>query len=217
MDGGRVKVDTSTYQNDMTTFTGCDDVLSLLIHLGYLGYDDEKREVFIPNSEIIDEFKASTKDNEWIDTFESFKLSQELLKATWDLDEDKVAELLEKSHNKVDNKTYNDEAALGYAILYAYYAAEKYYTLLPEVDSGKGYADKIYIPRPMYMDKPVLVVELKYNKDAEGAISQIKRQKYTDRLEHYKGNILLVGINYNRDVKNTDPEFKHHSCIIEKV
>ena len=82
MDGGRLKIDTSTYQNDMTTFHGRDDVLSLLIHLGYLGYDDETGEVFIPNKEILDVFKSSTKTDEWIDTFVSFKISQELLQAT---------------------------------------------------------------------------------------------------------------------------------------
>jgi hypothetical protein len=72
MDGGRLKIDTSTYQNDMTTFHGRDDVLSLLIHLGYLGYDDETREVFIPNREILDEFRTSTKGNEWLDTFKAY-------------------------------------------------------------------------------------------------------------------------------------------------
>ena len=86
MDGGRLKIDPSTYQNDMTTFHGRDDVLSLLIHLGYLGFDDERSEVFIPNREILDEFKTSTKSEEWISTFRSFELSQELLKATWAMD-----------------------------------------------------------------------------------------------------------------------------------
>ncbi len=217
MDGGRLKVDTSTYQNDMTTFTNRDDVLSLLIHLGYLGYDDEKSEVFIPNREILDEFRSSTKDDEWADAFGAFRTSAELLKATWAEDKDKVAKLLEKAHNRADNKTYNDEAALSYAILYAYYAAEKYYTMLPELDTGKGYADRVYIPRPQYADKPVLIIELKYEKDADGAIAQIKRQEYPDRLEAYKGNILLVGINYNRDVKNTSPEYKHHTCDIGRA
>jgi len=217
MDGGRLKIDTSTYQNDMTTFTGRDDVLSLLIHLGYLGYDDDKCEVFIPNREIMDEFKSSTKDADWVEAFASFRTSLELVKATWAEDSDRVAELLEKAHNRADNKTYNDEAALSYAILYAYYAAEKYYTMLPELDAGKGYADRVYIPRPQYADKPVLIIELKYEKDADGAISQIKRQQYPERLSAYKGNILLVGINYNRDAKNTSDEFKHHTCEIERA
>lgn len=217
MDGGRLRIDTSTYQNDMTTFTGRDDVLSLLIHLGYLGYDDEKSEVFIPNCEILDEFKSSTKDREWVDAFASFRTSLELVKSTWAEDAEKVAELLEKAHNRADNKTYNDEAALSYAILYAYYAAEKYYTMLPELDTGKGYADRVYIPRPQYADKPVLIIELKYEKDTDGAIAQIKRQQYPDRLEAYKGNILLVGINYNKDAKNTGTDYKHHTCEIDRA
>jgi len=217
MDGGKVKVDTSTYQNDMTTFTGRDDVLSLLIHLGYLGFDDEKSEVYIPNREILDEFKTATKDGEWVAAFEAFRISLELIQATWAEDTDKVAELLEKAHNRADNKTYNDETALSYAILYAYYAAEKYYTMLPELDTGKGYADRVYIPRPQYADKPVLIIELKYEKDADGAIAQIKRQQYPDRLEAYKGSILLVGINYNRDAKNTGMDYKHHTCEIDRA
>lgn len=214
MDGGKFAIDTSTYQNDMTTFTCRDDVLSLLVHLGYLGYDDETSEVFIPNKEILDEFRTSTRSSEWIDTFESFRISQELLKATWNKDSEKVAELIEKAHNKADNKTYNDEAALSYAIRFAYYAAQKYYTILPEADTGKGYADLILLPSSEYSDKPALVIELKYNKDADGAVEQIKRKDYPDRLEHYKGNILLVGINYDKEIPASDPNYKHHSCII---
>ncbi len=215
MDGGKLVIDTSTYQNDMTTFNGRDDILSLLIHLGYLGFDDETSEVFIPNREILDEFKTSTKSKEWTDTFESFRLSQELLKATWNKDAKKIAEIIEKMHDKADNKTYNDEAALDYAIRMAYYSAQKYYTILPETDTGKGYADLILIPSPKYPDKPALVIELKYNKDAEGAIAQIKRRDYPERLEHYNGNIILVGINYDKDIPNDDPKFKHHTCVLE--
>ena len=217
MDGGRLKIDTSSYQNDMTTFNGRDDILSLLIHLGYLGFDDEHSEVFIPNREILDEFKTSTKSDEWIDAFESFRLSQKLLQATWDEDAEKAAEFLETAHNRAGNKTYNDEAALSYAIQYAYYAAQKYYTAIPELDTGKGYADIVYLPSPKYPDKPALLVELKYNQDAETAISQIKWQKYPERLEHYKGNILLVAIDYDKDIDSGKAGFKHHNCRIERA
>ena len=215
MDGGRLAIDTSTYQNDMTTFHGRDDVLSLLIHLGYLGFDDKKSEVFIPNREILDEFRSSTKGVEWKPVFRSFHLSQEILKATLDKDSDKVAELLEEAHNRAGNKTYNDEAALSYAIQLAYYAAQMYYTTILELDSGKGYVDIAYLPAPKYPALPALVVELKYNRSAETAMSQIKRQKYPERLIHYKGNMLLVAIDYDKDLPNTAPEFKHHKCIIE--
>ena len=217
MDGGRLWIDTSTYQNDMTTFAGRDDILSLLIHLGYLGYEEESSRVFIPNREILDEFRTSTKSKEWIDTMKSFEISRDLLKATWAGDADKVAELIEKAHNRAGNKTYHDESALSYAVRYAYYAAEKYYTTIVELDSGKGYADIVYLPAPGYPDKPVLLIELKYEKTAMGAISQIKRQGYPERLEHYKGNILMVGINYNREIRSGSPEYKHHSCRIERA
>lgn len=216
MDGGRLAIDTSTYQNDMTTFTGRDDVLSLLIHLGYLGFDDERSEVFIPNREILDEFKTSTKGREWAGTFKAFETSLELLEATWNGDEETVAALVEEAHNQAGNKTYHDEAALSYGIQLAYYAARKYYTTVLELDTGKGYADVVYLPAPRYAEKPALLIELKYGHSADAAMEQIRRQKYLDRFEHYKGNTLVIGINYNRELPADHPEFKHHSCRIEK-
>ena len=75
-------VSTGMIQNDMTSFKSRDDVLTMLIHLGYLGYDLDTGEVFVPNNEIRDEFKASTSSEEWVETFKAFKRSQELLKAT---------------------------------------------------------------------------------------------------------------------------------------
>ena len=77
MDGGTVETVISTYQNDMTSFSNRDDVLTMLIHLGYLRYDLETGTVVIPNNEIKDEFKTSTRFDEWVDTFRSFKKSQE--------------------------------------------------------------------------------------------------------------------------------------------
>ncbi len=109
MDGGRVAINIKKYQNDMTTFNGRDDVLTLLIHLGYLGYDAETTEVFIPNKEILDVFKDSTEENEWAELFRAFKMSESLLNAIWNRDEDKVAEMFELAHDKAANKTYNDE------------------------------------------------------------------------------------------------------------
>ena len=217
MDGGRIVIDTSTYQNDMTTFSGRDDVLSLLVHLGYLGYDNKNSEVFIPNQEILDEFKTSTKGGEWIDTFKSFDVSLRLLEATWNCDEAMVAELVEDAHNRASNRTYNDEAALSYGIQLAYYAAQKYYTTIQELDTGKGYADLVYLPAPKYSDKPALLIELKYGKSSGVAMDQIRKQKYLDRFDHYTGNTLVIGINYDKDVDNESLSFKHHSCKIEKA
>ena len=217
IEGGRVRIDTSTYQNDMTTFNGRDDVLTLLVHLGYLGYDDQRKEVFIPNREILDEFKASTKTADWSPVFRSLKISNELIEATWACNEQRVAELLEKAHDRAENTTYNSENALSYAIQLAYYAAQRYYTTIQELDTGKGYADIVYLPSPKYPDKPALLVELKYNKSVKTALDQIRARNYPQVLEHYKGNILLVCINYDKDIPSDEPDYKHHTCSIEKA
>ncbi len=214
MDGGSVRADISTYQNDMTTFTCRDDVLALLINLGYLKYNIETKEASIPNKEILDEFKASTKTGEWVDSFEAFKTSMKLLEAIWSEDSEKTAELMELAHDRAGNKTYNDEAALSYAIQYALYAAQKYYSTIQELDSGKGYADLVYLPAPKYPDKPALLMELKYNKNVKTAADQVRDRNYPQALEHYAGNLLVVSVNYDRDAKGG--EFKRHSCRIER-
>ena len=207
MDGGKIPVDITGYQNDMTTFNSKDDILTMLVHLGYLGFDSDTDEVFIPNKEVLDVFKSSTKNREWTVTFRALQNSQKLLEATWKGDQKTVAVLLEAAHDS--------EAGLSYAVQLAYYAAQDLYTIIPELDTGKGYADLAYIPKaPKY---PAMLIELKYDKDADTAISQIHRQKYPDRLELYKGNLILVGINYDRTVSNDNVEFKHHSCEIEKA
>lgn len=216
MDGGRVKVDVSTYQNDMTTFHGRDDILTMFIHLGYLEYDFAEKEVYVPNKEIMDEFKASTKSEEWAFAFKSFQKSLELLSATLEQNESKVAELLEWFHDSAENKTYNSEAALSYAVQMAYYAAQKYYTVIQELDTGKGYADIAYLPSPKFPEKPALLIELKYDKTAQTAADQIRDRNYPQKLEHYEGNLLLVSVNYDKEIASSDSSYKRHTCRIEK-
>ena len=70
-----------------------------------------------------------------------------------------------------------------------------------ELAGGKGFADIVFIPRKKFQDKPALVVELKWDKSADGAIRQIKRKEYCRSLEEYAGNALLVGVNYKRERK----------------
>ncbi len=188
----------------------------MFIHLGYLGYQRETKEVFIPNKEVLDVFESSTKNSrDWTVTFRALQNSQKLLEATWNCERKVVAELLEAAHDKAGNKTYHSEAGLSYAVQLAYYAAQDLYTIVPELDTGKGYADLAYIPKEQKY--PAMLIEFKYEKDADTAIAQIHRQKYPDRLELYKGNLILVGINYDRTVSNDSVEFKHHSCDIEKA
>ncbi len=210
MGGMHMPVNLGTYQNDMTTLTCRDDVLALLIHLGYLGYDSARGEVFIPNREILDEYRNSTRTRGWASTMRALENSQRLLEATWAGNEKVVAELVEAAHDKAGNRTYNSEAALSYAVQLAYYKAQDDYTVIPELDTGKGYADLVYLPRRPGI--PAMLVELKYDASAEGAIGQILRKDYPSRLEHYRGNLILVGINYERSAAPHAPDFKHHSC-----
>ena len=215
MDGGKVPIDVTRYQNDMTSFKSKDDILTMFIHLGYLGYQRETKEVFIPNKEVLDVFKSSTQSRDWSVTFHALQNSHKLLQATWNCDKETVADLLESAHDKAGNKTYHSEAGLSYAVQLAYYAAQDLYTMIPELDTGKGYADLAFIPKKP--DIPAMLIELKYEMDANTAIAQIHKQKYPERLALYKGNLILVGINYDRTVANDSVEFKHHSCEIERA
>ncbi|MEZ3435285.1 MAG: ATP-binding protein [Lachnospiraceae bacterium] len=206
--GTRKKINTTAFTNDMTTFSSADDVLTLLIHLGYLGYDFKKKEVFIPNSEIASEFCNAVESARWENVTDAIKKSDALLAATINRDVSAVAAGLEAAHMETSLLTYNDENALSCTIALAYYCAREYYMPFREFPSGKGFADIVYIPRKNHPDKPALVIELKWDKSAQGAIQQIKNRCYVESLKGYHGNLLLVGINY-------DQKTKKHQCLIE--
>lgn len=208
MAGDRQKINTGSFQNDMTSMQSADDVMTLLIHLGYLGYDITTKEVFIPNREIMGEFvTATTTENAWNEVVCSVSDSQELLKATWNKKEDKVASYIEKAHLETSHLQYNDENALSYTISLAYYAARDFYTIVRELPSGKGFADLAFIPRPG-SDKKAMLVELKWDQSADTAIQQIQDKNYPEALKDYVGRMLLIGISYDRKTR------KHSSRII---
>ncbi len=208
--GEKIEINPGKFQNDMTTLRSADDIFTLLIHLGYLTYDFYTKQVWIPNSEVAQEFVNSIEDGGWEEVVKAIKSSDELLKATMNCDEEKVAELIDRAHS--DNTSilkYNDENSLSCVISLAYYSARKTYTIERELPAGKGYADLVFRPRKNNSN-PAMIVELKYDKSAEGALAQIKKKQYTDCLKDYSGEILLVGINY-------DKENKSHNCRIEKT
>ncbi len=210
--GGSVRVNTRSFQNDMRTFRTKDDVLTLLIHLGYLGYDAETEEAFIPNKEIMGEFENAMSVGGWSEVMRVLKASEKLLEDTLRGDEKSVAEGLDRAHTEAASiLAYNDENALSCAIGLAYYSARKDYRLIRELPTGRGYADVVFLPLPC-SNRPALVVELKYDRSAAAAIRQIKDRRYTQALEGYSGEVLLVGINYDKSSKE-----KPHSCVIEKV
>lgn len=209
--GAVISVDTGTFINDMTTFKTKDDVLTLLIHLGYLTYNAGTKSVAIPNKEVSQEYINSIKTTSgWSAVAQAVEHSRNLLQSLWEMDEAAVAEGIDRTHEEVSMFQYNDENALSYTISLAFYYAREYYTLVRELPSGKGYADICFIPRRLYPDKPALLVELKWNKSAKSAMDQIKERNYPSGLSEYKGNLILAGINYDKGTKR-------HECIIEKI
>ena len=151
--GESVTINTGTFSNDMTTFSSKDDVLTLLVHLGYLNYDSENEMVCIPNKEVSKEYMNAISTMDWHEVTDAVQESKELLEALWNQDEEKVA---------------------------------------------KGIC---FLPRKKYADKPAVIIELKWDKTAQGAIAQIEEKQYVDALKDYKGNIIIAGINYDKKTK----------------
>lgn len=210
--GGRIRVNTRSFQNDMRNFKTKDDILTLLIHLGYLGYDSGTREAFIPNKEIIEEYENAMSVGGWSEVMHVLQASEKLLEDTLRGNSENVAEALDKAHTEIASiLTYNDENSLACAIGLAYYSARKDYRLIREMPTGRGFADVVFLPLPS-IRKPAIIVELKYDQTVQTAIRQIKDRQYTQAFEGYTGEILLVGINYDKDKK-----VRQHSCLIEKV
>lgn len=207
--GGHIKIDTTTFVNDMVNFSTADDILTLLVHLGYLTYDFATKEAWIPNYEVREQFISTVRVLKWQNVTRLVQVSAELLNATLASDSEKVAELVEAAHeNYTSVLRYNDENALACVITLAYYAAQDDYVIHRELATGKGFADIALIPRKLGT-RPAVVIELKHNNTADAAIAQIKARNYPQKLMEYSGEILLVGISYDDD--------KGHSCVIERI
>lgn len=210
--GEHIRVSTRSFQNDMCSLKVKNDVLALLIHLGYLGYDSDTQQAFIPNREIMEEFENAMSVGGWPQMIDLLKSSEQLLQDTLSGNAECAAKALDKVHSQAASiLTYNDENSFSCAIRLAYYSARKDYKLFRELPAGKGFADTAFLPLP-HTNQPALLIELKYNGSARAAVRQMKDRQYTQAFEGYTGSILLVGIRY--DKHNLD---KPHSCIIEKI
>lgn len=207
--GRKIEVSVGRYDNTLTGFRNKDDIFTFLIHLGYLAYDEEEQTCYIPNREIHEEWIKAVEDNEdYAETNKIIKDSKNLLRETIAGNEDFVAKALDKTHIHItSNRSYNNEDSLQSAIYLAYIYALNGYTIVKEMTSGKGFSDITYIP--FDNSTPAIIVELKHNKSAETALSQIKEKQYFESLSNWKGDILFVGINY-------DEQSKQHQCKIEK-
>jgi hypothetical protein len=211
LSGAEVRIDVTSFQNDTTNFANRDDVLTYLIHLGYLGYNEDTETAFVPNEEVRQELVKATRQTKWNQLLELQQESDQLLDATLRLDGDAVAKQLGKIHDGYASVIqYNNENSLSSVLAIAYLSAIKYYFRpVRELPTGRGLADFVFIPKPEYKNEyPALVVELKWNKSVQTALQQIKDKEYPKSLEEYTGDILLVAINYDKK--------KNHQCLIEQ-
>jgi hypothetical protein len=211
--GHRVKVDIFGYENDMTSFKNKDDVLTALIHLGYVAYDKEREEIYIPNFEVRQIFERTLSATGWDEVIRAVDSSERLLMATLAGDEEEVAERIDECHmQNTSILKYNDENSLASCITLAYYTARKEYSIIREMPAGYGFADMVFVPKPG-VDKPAMIVELKWYKKSETAIDQIKEKHYIKALDGYQGEVVLVGISYEKN----GSEGRKHRCVIERV
>ena len=209
--GEEIEIDTEDFENDFETFKSSADVLTLLIHLGYLTWNEEEGTVRIPNEEVRTEFRKILKDRNvnqgWV---KLLSRSRKLLEDTIAGKAENVAEAIDAVRRTQYAPTfYNDEQALRYVIKFAYVAAIDQYLKVEELPSGKGIADIVYLPKKKSL-LPALIVELKWDKTAGGALEQMKGRDYPAVLKDYGGEIVGVGINYNSRTKA-------HTCEIERI
>ena len=208
--GERCPVDPTGFQNDMSIIRSKDDVLTVLIHLGYLSYDWKESECYIPNKEVAGEMVNAVKMNNWSHVANAIEKSKQLLRSTLACNEEAVARGVDAAHDENTSiLSYNDENSLACVLSIAYYYASNDYIIHREFATGKGFADLVLIPRKN-VDSPAIIIELKYDKTVDTAIEQIKRKQYPTKVAQYTDNLLLAGITYNRDTKQ-------HECRIEKL
>lgn len=212
--GIEVPVNTGSFSNDLATFHNRDDVLTLLIHLGYLTWREETSMAHIPNEEVRLEFARTIREVKRDETIRRVRESDQLILDTVQGNAEAVAAQIEQIHREETAPLfYNHEQALRSVIKLAYFSYKDHYLKFEELPSGDGYADIVYLPKKTSL-LPALVIKLKWNHLAEGAIEQIRKKRYPEVLAEYGGKILLVSIAYEKDAKDKN---RKHTCVIEQI
>ncbi len=185
-----------------------EEIYSAMITLGFLSYS--KRRLRIPNKELMIEFEEAIKHESFGKLAEMIRNADEMLDATLNMDNEKVAKIIHDIHTlEIPILNYNDENSLSCVVTLAYLSARDAYIIKREEKAGKGFADFTF--RPIYNGDIPIIVELKWNKSADEALGQIVEKEYAKEfIEELKRDILLVGINY-------DKAKKEHTCAIALV
>ena len=204
--GEKVVVDVSLFANDLTQVNSKDAALTVLIHLGYLAYDEETKSCYIPNYEIKQEFITALKKLDWEELNNPISNSKKLYEETLKGNTEYINSILDKNHKELAGPfNKNKEDVLGIIVALSYDYARNYYNIKKEDTSTLGRSDISFIPKDN--THIPMIVELKVDSTPEKAIAQIKEKEYFNSLGNYKGKVLLLGISY--DSKN----LKHSSKV----
>ena len=208
--GGSCPVNTTSFQNDPAIINNKNDVFTVLIHLGYLAYDKTERRCYVPNMEVAGELRNAIEANNWTNVMDTLNASEDLLRDLLDGEADKVAAAIDAAHERNTSiLKYNDENALACVINLALYTARNKYRIVREMPTGRGFADMVFVPWHN-VNLPAIVVELKWKQSAQTALDQIRERHYPESMKDYTGEVILCGVNY-------DKETKVHTCVIERI
>ena len=206
MSGEKVPVNVSKFQNNLTKVNSRDAALTVLIHLGYLAYDEPSASCYIPNYEISLEFENALEELKRDEIYNSISNSKKLYDETLKGNTEYINQIFDLNHKSLAGPfNKNKEDVLGIITLISYYSIRRYYDVHKEVTNTLGRADIMYIPHDN--THIPLIVELKVDSSKEECIKQIKTREYFNALGSYKGDVLLLGITYNTKT------LKHDSMV----
>ena len=203
LSGESQPLDADLFRNDLTMVNSADAALTVLIHLGYLGYDPDTSSCYVPNREIAEELVRATREIKWESIYDPISTSERLLKDTLGGDAEAIDAAFDRNHKELASPfSKNDENVLSIVAIVSYYRAKAHYSVRKEEISMNGRSDISFFPKePGY---PPFIVELKAGHSPEEAVEQIKSKRYWEAWDGYKGKVLLVGINYDeKTLKHT--------------
>ncbi len=209
--GYEAMVDPSRFDNDLTKVDSCDAALTVLIHLGYLAYNEDAGTCRIPNREIRMEFERALAKLDWSELYDPISNSEKMYEETMKGNLDYINATLDRNHKEIASAfNKNKEDVLGVVVLLSYYKAKRFYNIKKEDVSSLGRADLTFIPYDSF--HMPLIIELKVDSSPEKAIKQIKEREYVSSLGDYKGKVMLLGISYDEKTLKHDSKIE----IIER-
>ena len=205
----RIQSDSS---NSLFNLKSKESIFTCLIYLGYLGYDSEKQQLYVPNEDVRRDLVSAVQKTQVRNKNDIYKVSKKAFEYLLAEDSKNLASSIAYIHdNYVPVIGYNSEDALRFVVIYSMFYAQSYYDKpLIELHGGKGYLDLCYLPIEGENSKlPAIIFEFKLNKPVSVAMEQIKNKHYSQVVDNRIKDVLLVGISY-------DSKTKEHQCLIEK-